>query len=441
MNRWSSPTSGLFPPGVVNRDGFEDQRVACRLGILQLHRQVCFNRWIDKHVMPGNAILPKHHGTIITRGLQEWACLLPLDLPFATVDRLLKWQTRSSEMICASEARRLVGAHGEAIRAAEAREVEELLAKEDLNGIKPALAPQTNRRYAAGWPEELTEAVALALERGDAQPPEGVKGCDWERVLTARAQEQLSAQQLRKLGPEVKPDQVVAATDDVLVRRPEKGRTLSIRTARVATADGFRYLSGTGEAVLNQLLVLLILCGAHTKTVLLLGDGAKWIRNFFLQRMQGFARKELILDWYHLKKKCYDFCSMISKSKKAKASLLGGLLTMLWQGRVEEAIALLEASRPECRNEQRLDELIGYFAARQPYIPDYKARRADRLYIGSAHAEKANDLIVARRQKHKGMHWSEKTADGLAALKTLTLNRGWDPYWNDRKVLPLAAGA
>ena len=51
----------------------------------------------------------------------------------------------------------------------------------------------------------------------------------------------------------------------------------------------------------------------------------------------------------------------------------------------------------------------------------------------------ANDLIVAQRQKGTGMHWSEQTSDGLAALKTLMLNGGWDRYWADEEVLPLAA--
>lgn len=40
-------------------------------------------------------------------------------------------------------------------------------------------------------------------------------------------------------------------------------------------------------------------------------------------------------------------------------------------------------------------------------LPNYKQRRTQRQYIGSAHAEKANDLLVARRQKHQGMHWRE----------------------------------
>jgi hypothetical protein len=426
---------------MVIRDGCKNQRVACRLGIVNLSRQILFNRELGYHLMPGNAVLPEHNGTIITRSLQEWACLMPLDLPFDTVERLLKWQTQSEEMICSSEVRRLVCAHGDAIREAEAKEVARLLEKGDLSEVRAQLVSSTERRSPGAWPEELSQAVAMALERGDENPPEGVKVCDWERVLAARREEQLSLAQLRRLGPEVKPDQIVAATDDVLVKRPEKGRTLSIRTARVATADGFRYISGRGEAVLSQLYLLLILCGAHQKGILLLGDGAKWIRNFFTDRLKEFPVRELVLDWYHLCKKCYDLSSMICKGRKAKASLMGRLIPCLWQGRIKDALAHLESFRTECRNEDKLDELIGYLAAREPFMPNYKERRANRVYIGSGHAEKACDLIVARRQKHKGMHWSEHTADGLAALKTLILNRGWDLYWKNRQVLSLAANA
>jgi hypothetical protein len=145
-----------------------------------------FNREEDYHVMPGNAVLPEHHGTIITRSLQEWVCLLPLDLPFATVERLLKWQTRCAEMVCGSEVRRLVSAHGRAIRNAEAAEVDLLVKSGDLSHAKAQLVANTERRCPAAWPKELSEAVSLALEGGDGQPPEGVKACDWERVLTAR---------------------------------------------------------------------------------------------------------------------------------------------------------------------------------------------------------------------------------------------------------------
>jgi hypothetical protein len=425
---------------VVTSDGQEVQRVACRLGIVNLSRRVCYNHELDTHVMPGNGVLPPHAGMIVTRNLQEWVCLLPLDLPFETVERLLRWQTQCDEMICATEVRSLVRTHGQVIRQAEAAEVAELLHREDLGNLKANLVPAQVARHPAAWPEELTAAVEQALERGDPQPPEGVRACDWERVLAARREEhvQYTLADLRHLGPEVQPGQIVAATDDVEVRRPEDKRKLSLRTARIATPEGFRYLSGCGQTVLDQLYLLLLLCGGPQKWVSLLGDGARWIRDFFTQRLATFAHAELILDWYHLLKKCYDLTSMICRGRAAKAVVMGRLITCLWRGQVHEAVAHLEAHRSECRNAEKLDDLINYLTARAPYIVNYKERRAKRIYIGSAHAEKANDLIVARRQKHQGMHWSEATADGLAALKTLILNGGWDLYWQRRKVLPLA---
>ncbi len=60
-------------------------------------------------------------------------------------------------------------------------------------------------------------------------------------------------------------------------------------------------------------------------------------------------------------------------------------------------------------------------------------------YIGSGHVEKANNLIVARRQKNRGMQWSAATSDGLAALRTLMLNGGWERYWQRCEVLSLVA--
>ncbi len=55
--------------------------------------------------------------------------------------------------------------------------------------------------------------------------------------------------------------------------------------------------------------------------------------------------------------------------------------------------------------------------------------------------EKANEVLVARRQKRGGMHRSLPTSDGLAALRTLVLNGGWERYWVEGEVLPLAEAA
>jgi hypothetical protein len=106
---------------------------------------------------------------------------------------------------------------------------------------------------------------------------------------------------------------------------------------------------------------------------------------------------------------------------------------------VAAAIVVLEAYRPQARNMAPLEILIGYLQARKDWIPNYRQRRIEGQYVGSGHVEKANDLIVARRQKGAGMQWSQETSNALAALRTLTLNTGWERYWQQRQVLPLVA--
>ncbi len=73
-----------------------------------------------------------HHDIIITLGLQEWACLLPQELPFASVARLLRWQAHDATVLSDAAIRSLVRTHGQIIRQAEAADVAALTARDDL---------------------------------------------------------------------------------------------------------------------------------------------------------------------------------------------------------------------------------------------------------------------------------------------------------------------
>lgn len=164
----------------MREDGFDTQQVACRLGIVNLRRQVCYHQGDNRHTIPGNELLPEHNGTIITRNLQEMACLFSKDLPFATTQRLLGWQTQEAKVLSTTELRQLVRRHGQQIRRAEAKQVEALSQLSDLRHLKPILlVPENDPRRAAALPAELTEAVQQALDEQDPHPPEGVKTADW----------------------------------------------------------------------------------------------------------------------------------------------------------------------------------------------------------------------------------------------------------------------
>ena len=425
---------------MVHADGHEPVTVASRFGTLTLSRQVCSHPLTQTHVIPGNVVLPAHNGIIITRGLQEWACLLPQELPFASVARLLGWQTHDDAILSDTTIRSLVRLHGQIIRQTEQAEVVALATRDDLATLDLNLVPHQQPRRRAGWPAALNAAVDAAVASEQVRPPAGVSWADWERVLAARrAEATCPVEDLRLLGPGLEPNQVLLTVDEVLTRRPEAGHFLELRTARLVTEQGSRYLSGIGAAFLQRLHVAVLLCLGPLSSLLLLADGARWIRSFFTDTLAALADKTMLLDWHHLHQKCLELASRICRSKLAKAQLLRRLYRRLWGGNVAGAIAVLEAERAQAKNAAKLDELAGYLQARAAWIPNYRQRRIERKYIGSAHVEKANDLLVARRQKNRGMQWSAATSDGLAALRTLMLNGGWERYWQQREVFPLLA--
>ena len=129
--------------------------------------------------MPSNAVLPPHNGIIITRSLQEWACLLPQDLSFAAVARLLGWHTHEAQVLSDTTIRTIVRTHGHIIRQAEQAQVAALLQHDDLTAADLLVIPHNQPRRCAGWPEELNAAVDTALAAEQVCPPDGVSWADW----------------------------------------------------------------------------------------------------------------------------------------------------------------------------------------------------------------------------------------------------------------------
>ena len=52
----------------------------------------------------------------------------------------------------------------------------------------------------------------------------------------------------------------------------------------------------------------------------------------------------------------------------------------------------------------------------------YALRQKLGLRVSSNRGEKANDLVVAKRQKHNGMSWSKYGSSGLANVSSIFLN-------------------
>jgi hypothetical protein len=169
-----------------------------------------------------------------------------------------------------------VRAHGQSVRQAEQAEVAAVLQQDDLATLDLQVVPRDQPRRPAGWPVELNTAVETALAAEQVCPGAGVSWADWERVLAVRrADASRAAEDLRHLGAELAPDQLLATVDEVLTRKPAPQHFWELRTARVVTAHGYRYLSGVAATFLQQLLVVVLLAvGAH-RSLLLIADGAR----------------------------------------------------------------------------------------------------------------------------------------------------------------------
>jgi hypothetical protein len=144
-------------------------------------------------------------------------------------------------------------------------------------------------------------------------------------------------------------------------------------------------------------------------------DGARSIR-ITLHELFG-EDLFIILDWYHLRLKVKNLMSMIAINKTLKELYIKDLGALLWRGKAVEALEYI-AQITEVKNQDKLDELAGYIQKHQSEIIDYYTRQLAGKTIGSGRCEKANDIIVANRQKKKGMAWSISGSKALAIIKT-----------------------
>ncbi len=134
-------------------------------------------------------------------------------------------------------------------------------------------------------------------------------------------------------------------------------------------------------------------------------------------------RMQIVLDWYHVEKKCKERLSSAMKGAQIRNAVLQQIMPLLWYGLVDETVTALRGLEPEqIKDPTAIEKLIDYLERNRPYIPCYAARKELGLRNSSNRGEKMNDLLVSDRQKHNGMSWSKEGSLGLASLAALVRN-------------------
>jgi uncharacterized protein UPF0236 len=236
---------------------------------------------------------------------------------------------------------------------------------------------------------------------------------------------------------EVDPGVVIVEPDEVKTKaQPSTGRKEVWTYTAVVLVAGMRYAfaEATPEGLWLQVGALLLELGtlSGTRRLLVLGDGARWIRTWF--EGLGIAPKAMIVCWWHLRKRCYEQMSSAGGAKDRRRALEKELLSQLWEGKVDAAMDLLRGALEWVRDPRAVEDLIAYLEKRRAFLPDYQQRQRAGLWIASTRVEKFNDWAVSARCKHHGMSWSPQGVLALAALEAARRNGELDHWRQDREL-------
>jgi hypothetical protein len=236
---------------------------------------------------------------------------------------------------------------------------------------------------------------------------------------------------------EVDPGFVIVEPDEVKTKaQPATGRKEVWTYTAVVLVAGWRYAfaEATAAGLWLQVGALLLELGVLSgqRPLLVLGDGAAWIRTWFAGL--GVSPKAMIVCWWHLRKRCYEQLSTAGGPKDRRRALEKELLGQLWEGKVDAAVELLQRALEWVRNPQAVEDLIAYLEKRREFLPDYQQRQRAGLWIASTRVEKFNDWAVSGRCKHQGMSWSPQGVLALAALEAARRNGELDRWRQDREL-------
>jgi hypothetical protein len=169
---------------------------------------------------------------------------------------------------------------------------------------------------------------------------------------------------------------------------------------------------------------------AQAKRVVVLGDGAEWVKN--LAQMH-FPEATLIIDLYHTRQHVSELCKILFANNEQKIRQQRiRWWTDLDDGKVEKIIQ--QAQQHLSRNAEgrkKSETEIHYLEKNKAYMR-YVEFRAQGLFVGSGVVEAGCKALIGQRLKRSGMEWSVRGANAIISLRcTLTSGR-FEDYWESR---------
>lgn len=214
------------------------------------------------------------------------------------------------------------------------------------------------------------------------------------------------------------------------LRRKREGRPVIEQKAYTAT------FAGAGELGRSTVALSIAMGVTEETAILLLGDGAEWIRKSLWEVYFPWATYRL--DWWHLRNYVWRAVREMWTSRERQVEHGRRWVQWLWDGYLEEFLAearRVPMRRPEAREAR--DKLVAYVEDNREGIGCYHLWYEQGEIISSSIVEKAVDEVITRRQKKRGMHWGRAGATVVAGLRALWLTGLglWDRFWRGQTLL------
>ena len=177
---------------------------------------------------------------------------------------------------------------------------------------------------------------------------------------------------------------------------PKEGKHY-VKNTVIHIQQGFmKYvLDGLG---IRKMLIILTAFLLHNsllenKCLVFFADGADDIKKG-IKGVFAWRPYRIILDWYHLKKKCQERLSMAMRGREIRNEVLLKILQLLWLGKVEKAVEYLKnLDNGKIKNKENIEKLIAYLDRNFSYIPCYALRQRLGLRVQAIVAKRPMILL------------------------------------------------
>lgn len=158
------------------------------------------------------------------------------------------------------------------------------------------------------------------------------------------------------------------------------------------------------------------------KEVVVLCDGAIWIKDFF----QSFYPKATqILDIYHVKEHIAEFATL-AVDKKQRQQWLEIQYQKLVDSQSDELIEAVKKCQLTTQKAKKSQQNLLNYLKNNQFRMDYKKYRQKGWLIGSGPIESAHRTVIQQRMKLSGQRWKMKKAQNMLNLRACWLSGQWN---------------